>query len=1264
MFETNDHDTLYQPPSSMESSPGSPAHTVIDDMPPAVGDVEVDWFNIVNKSLALQDGPDGISHPAPKGEENWFLTSGTYNTSATRFQNGYPTPNPSTSVFDKAILSTRNGCSNRFMTTFSDLTSILARMGVSGPRHLVGGNLDRVGTVIGKGAQFTVFVHGTDNSRVLKRVNPYNAQASLSKPEQIRTYFRTLELEILALCHPPLREHRNIVDLLEWCYDHQTPEILLPVLVVERAKGSLSEFMQEGTTASESENREVNIRHHFCLDIADGLEALHKEGIVHGDLKPDNVLVFPQNNPRVPYLCKLSDFGVCILIESRSSLSFTSYRGTPGWVPPEVYVYDENVHGDFSPELLFRCDGFSYCLVVISILLTRGRLPFGIGSEEDEESPYEKAIGLIWGLEDRRFPRSLRSRLLSLCGAMLKLKPQDRADVSHTLLADDSKAYKDWIVSREAVRKRKWRHIDGRRTNESNKGITYWMGFQPSALKQLEQDFQDTKNNIGPRFSNETLFGMAISISSLRTPGFVQRVVEYMTEAAKGSCIPAQAIAKRICEAQGVSISTIVDKQILEAWLYNATSTGSFIAAEDLAELNPGLLIEAQRAFRKAGGYNAEASHEVAHPFSGLNIGMARLACESGVSYLQDLNGNMILHFAAMFDKPEVIKYLVEERAASVDCQNDKGETPLHKACRAGHHAAVEMLISFGADASILSTEFKVSPLHWLFIFEKDHIDNIAQLLVLKSGADIGAIVSGEKISGKEQHMPFVHFPFHWPFGTPLHWAASTRSTTAIDSLLKLGADIDSRDSETDLAAQSALDMAARRGDSKIVRHLLSKGASAIAVSGQGHNPLHLMGLHYQESNRLYRCWEGLDAWIYSGTYENHLTKVRECISVLCRAGCDLNRRKSGLGSRPGYTPLLQATSSENCVVALALLDAGASANCKSSGHLLPVHMWASVDPKRLAYQQGFPVLFRHLLDCLDDINAKGGYLDETLVHYATRAPLSVVKSEFEDRIRLLVTHDPPADINAFDKQGSNPLVSAISTVAPGGPVERSEILLHYGARIYYKAGDRDFIFILCYNGIATDGETIYLLRRLLENYSDAEKLKMVASSVTLLFGSEVSAIDAAIKLGKFECVKYFLELGVDPNEISGYRRTLLDWALKCGEQIRRWYLETLNDYFTLSERDAASERGVAFGPMFRNDGTRSGDEGISRENYFGLIKIIAHLVSINTQQARDLIEDGYEPTNPDKWDKEFTTLTHGWFTVETQPFFEHWRLLYSLQHS
>ena len=57
-----------------------------------------------------------------------------------------------------------------------------------------------------------------------------------------------------------------------------------------------------------------------ALDIARGLCCLHENNIIHGDLKPHNVLL--QNKPFVDsrgFIAKIADFGLSIKMESEQS---------------------------------------------------------------------------------------------------------------------------------------------------------------------------------------------------------------------------------------------------------------------------------------------------------------------------------------------------------------------------------------------------------------------------------------------------------------------------------------------------------------------------------------------------------------------------------------------------------------------------------------------------------------------------------------------------------------------------------------------------------------------------------------------------------------------------------------------------------------------------------------------------------------------------------------------------------------------------------
>src|SRR5947207_948757 len=77
----------------------------------------------------------------------------------------------------------------------------------------------------------------------------------------------------------------------------------------------------------------------LCYDVARGLAVLHACGIVHGDLKHENALIF-ENREKisgVPFTAKLADFGGSVMdmaFRKKSSL----HMGTWPYGAPEVPI--------------------------------------------------------------------------------------------------------------------------------------------------------------------------------------------------------------------------------------------------------------------------------------------------------------------------------------------------------------------------------------------------------------------------------------------------------------------------------------------------------------------------------------------------------------------------------------------------------------------------------------------------------------------------------------------------------------------------------------------------------------------------------------------------------------------------------------------------------------------------------------------------------------------------------------------------------------
>jgi serine/threonine protein kinase len=79
---------------------------------------------------------------------------------------------------------------------------------------------------------------------------------------------------------------------------------------------------------------ENSTRQSLCLDVGEGLSALHACDIIHGDVKMENVLVFPHK--KRTYIAKLADFGFTLIdLEGRAPMTKLPARSPP-WDAPEA----------------------------------------------------------------------------------------------------------------------------------------------------------------------------------------------------------------------------------------------------------------------------------------------------------------------------------------------------------------------------------------------------------------------------------------------------------------------------------------------------------------------------------------------------------------------------------------------------------------------------------------------------------------------------------------------------------------------------------------------------------------------------------------------------------------------------------------------------------------------------------------------------------------------------------------------------------------
>jgi serine/threonine protein kinase len=178
-----------------------------------------------------------------------------------------------------------------------------------------------------------------------------------------RNQWANILLEIRALLHEPIRYHPNIVRLLglRWdaSIDTGSP---FPVILQEYASFGTLDALQK-----RSKPLPFRIKQKLCYEVGRGLSIIHACGIVHGDLKHENVLIFPNSYsspPNQPYTAKLADFGGTVM-------DFGA--GGRHRIPMHTFPYEApEISERLTEEGAKKTDAYSYGMLVWRCMVDSG----------------------------------------------------------------------------------------------------------------------------------------------------------------------------------------------------------------------------------------------------------------------------------------------------------------------------------------------------------------------------------------------------------------------------------------------------------------------------------------------------------------------------------------------------------------------------------------------------------------------------------------------------------------------------------------------------------------------------------------------------------------------------------------------------------------------------------------------------------------------------------------------------------------------------
>ncbi|UPK92023.1 hypothetical protein LCI18_002958 [Fusarium solani-melongenae] len=664
-----------------------------------------------------------------------------------------------------------------------------------------------------------------------------------------KSAYVSLLKELQILSHAPLKEHDNIVRLIsvQWARIDPVAHSWIPVLLLEEAQhGSLQQYV-----ASEKPDIETYLQ--LSQEIGSGLQALHASGIIHGDLKFQNILVFSLEDGRVR--AKLSDFGSSV-IRNQDDLTVTFTAGTPPWTSPE---YGEPVQSD----LACGTDTYSYGLLVWRLCL-RGQSPFDGQDSQDIwrrkksdlilgeaavslEEGYQKTM-LLSGhaASGTRFQLyelavSIPRRCLQYC---LSVSIENRdLDKAVEALHYGSHTYVDFrrvLPTSRKVPLRKLltniRFLGGLPNPKKNGGGEGKQSFAGGQLvvshirlfnvhrsvramfHQCVTEITENPNIVDRITAMGCLFELSLQTFDAfgQTKRSMASAVSLMRDAAMAGEPAAQVMMGQFYEASGVVMDAAIRSEY-ETLLARGVENGSLIGRIWLRRYNHEALRKAEQfqAYEVAGVPLGKGMDSRSPPGDVIDKAFGEDSFASISRLLGDgrtenlwlsQRKNSHLHTGAAFGiNPDRFRAFLGLLRGFIDCKDKDGNTALLLAVRFARIEIAKILLENGADPSLANNQGE-TPWHWLVAIQ--NLEDIIDLAKLLQRGGKSVLDATAECSNSWTDMFGIS-----DGGTALHWAVQLGMTGLARTLVSCGADI-----QHAFKGIRPVDIAIRRNKPEILR--------------------------------------------------------------------------------------------------------------------------------------------------------------------------------------------------------------------------------------------------------------------------------------------------------------------------------------------------------------------------------------------------------------------------------------------------------------
>ena len=233
-----------------------------------------------------------------------------------------------------------------------------SKPGFSGPESEPNNRTSLIGTVLKERYKVIKLLGSGGMGSVYLAEHVKDGTKKFAVKVPFKEYLKLIDLSVEAIAAAKI-DHENIVDIL----DSGRTSTGDPFMVMAYYEGKLmSDFLKEEKAVGWIRAKPI------LLQICQGLHAAHAKGVVHHDIKPENIFLAKNGKD---YTAKILDFGIAKLADGRSGLP-GCIGGTPEYSAPEQSSGKESDS---------RADIYSLGILMYEMLT--GSLPFKSSIKDD-----------------------------------------------------------------------------------------------------------------------------------------------------------------------------------------------------------------------------------------------------------------------------------------------------------------------------------------------------------------------------------------------------------------------------------------------------------------------------------------------------------------------------------------------------------------------------------------------------------------------------------------------------------------------------------------------------------------------------------------------------------------------------------------------------------------------------------------------------------------------------------------------------------------